>query len=97
MDPSVSSTEGTILVRRHGPFRVSGRFRIVDHDGQPFDLAGRDSISLCRCGQSANRPFCDGSHKKIGFQSDDKARALPPLPPPPAASAPPPAANPGSP
>jgi CDGSH-type Zn-finger protein len=44
----------------------------------PFDLAGRTTISLCRCGQSANKPFCDGSHNRTGFCDPVKARALPP-------------------
>ena len=43
-----------------------------------FDLAGRTTISLCRCGQSSNKPFCDGTHKECGFDSAVEARALPP-------------------
>ena len=46
-----------------------------------FDLAGRTAIGLCRCGQSANKPFCDGSHAKCGFASMIEARALPPMQP----------------
>jgi len=41
-------------------------------------LAGRTLISLCRCGQSQNKPFCDGSHARTGFQDPVTARELPP-------------------
>ncbi len=58
-----------ITVRNNGSLRVEGDFEIVDHDGRPFGLAGRTSVSLCRCGQSARKPFCDSSHKTCGFDS----------------------------
>lgn len=70
--------DATVQVRPNGPLRVTGTFALVDGTGNKFDLGGRDVISLCRCGQSANKPFCDGTHGKVGFKSDDKARALPP-------------------
>ncbi len=46
--------------------------------GKAFGLAGRSVIALCRCGQSANKPFCDGSHNRIGFSDTVTARELPP-------------------
>ncbi len=67
-----------ITVRNNGPLRVEGEFTICDPQGNAFDLAGRTGISLCRCGHSQDKPFCDGSHKTVGFQSEVKARALPP-------------------
>ena len=67
----------TITVRNNGPFRVEGEFTVVDADGKPFDLAGRTVISLCRCGESENKPFCDGSHGRCGFESVTEARSLP--------------------
>jgi CDGSH-type Zn-finger protein len=70
--------ETTIQVTVNGPLRVTGAFDIADGTGAKFDLAGRSTISLCRCGQSKNKPFCDGTHNMAGFQSDEKARALPP-------------------
>lgn len=72
------SNPTTVQVMNHGPLRVSGDFRITDAVGAPYDLAGRTTVSLCRCGQSKNSPFCDGTHAKAGFQSESKARALPP-------------------
>jgi CDGSH-type Zn-finger protein len=70
-----------VTVKTNGPLRIEGPFTLVDPAGKPFDLGGRTGISLCRCGQSANKPFCDGTHGKVNFQSDCPARALPPPPP----------------
>lgn len=67
-----------ILVNRNGPLRISGKFIIKDPDGNSFDLSGREVILLCRCGHSNNKPFCDGSHKRVGFESIVQARKLPP-------------------
>jgi len=62
----------------NGPIRIEGEFTIHDQQGDAFGLAGRTVISLCRCGQSANKPFCDGSHARTGFQDICVARELPP-------------------
>ena len=71
----------------NGPLRIEGDFEIVDPQGKAFGLAGRTALSLCRCGHSSNKPFCDGTHSKIGFQSEVVARDLPPpKPKPPAGS-----------
>ena len=67
-----------IQVSVNGPLRVNGVFSITDAAGAAFDLAGRTVVSLCRCGHSQNKPFCDGSHNAAGFRSEEKARALPP-------------------
>ena len=67
-----------ITVNNNGPLRVEGEFEIHDPQGAAFGLAGRTVISLCRCGHSANKPFCDGSHKTAGFQDQQVARELPP-------------------
>jgi CDGSH-type Zn-finger protein len=67
-----------VTVRNNGPLRLEGDIVIHDQDGKPFGLAGRTVVSLCRCGQSANKPFCDGTHGKIGFDSECPARDLPP-------------------
>jgi CDGSH-type Zn-finger protein len=58
-----------LTVFNNGSVRVEGDFEIVDQDGKVFGLAGRTRISLCRCGHSAKKPFCDGMHKKAGFES----------------------------
>ena len=67
-----------ILIRNNGSIRIEGDFELFDHDGNKFDLSGRTAISLCRCGGSKDKPFCDSSHKTNGFQSIVTARTLPP-------------------
>ena len=67
-----------ITVKNNGSLRVEGDFEIFDQNGQKYDLAGRTAISLCRCGQSATKPFCDSTHKKIPFPSECVAYVLPP-------------------
>lgn len=67
-----------VVVRNNGPLRVEGEgLSIVDQEGRSFGLAGRGVVSLCRCGHSQNKPFCDGSHARAGFQSECQAFELP--------------------
>lgn len=68
----------TIQVRNNGPLRLEGEINLIDAAGNPFGLGGRTVVSLCRCGHSENKPFCDGSHGRNGFQSECPARELPP-------------------
>ena len=68
-----------ITVKNNGSIRVEGEFELFDLSGKKFDLNGRTSISLCRCSHSKDKPFCDGSHRESGFQSEITARELPPL------------------
>ena len=63
----------TITVRPNGPFRVEGSTKLVDANGAEWDLAGKPAVSLCRCGASTKKPFCDGMHTKIGFQAAEAA------------------------
>jgi CDGSH-type Zn-finger protein len=71
-----------VTVRDNGPLRIEGPLTIVDAQGAEFGLAGRTTISLCRCGASENKPFCDGAHKRVSFESVCPARELPPPAPP---------------
>jgi CDGSH-type Zn-finger protein len=66
-----------ITVNNNGPLRIEGDFEIYDASGAKYDVAGRTVISLCRCGQSNNKPFCDGAHSKCAFQSQVIATVLP--------------------
>jgi CDGSH-type Zn-finger protein len=68
---------GKITVRDNGPLRIEGDFELCDASGAAFSTPGREYVSLCRCGGSS-----DGTHSKDGFQSQVKARVLPPPPPP---------------
>jgi CDGSH-type Zn-finger protein len=68
-----------ITVRNDGSIRVEGDFEIQDQDGKLYGLAGRTKIGLCRCGHSETKPFCDGAHKKMNFQSVVQAHDLPPV------------------
>lgn len=71
-----------VTVVNNGSIRIEGEFILQDTEGNAYGLGGRTRISLCRCGMSEDKPFCDGSHKRNGFISECKARDLPPLPTP---------------
>jgi CDGSH-type Zn-finger protein len=63
----------TIKVRQNGPYLVDGDdVTLVDWNGQPYEIARRP-IALCRCGASTRRPFCDGTHSKVGFAAAEAA------------------------
>jgi CDGSH-type Zn-finger protein len=82
----------TIKVRQNGPYLVDGDDVIlIDWNGNPYEIAKRP-FALCRCGHSTKKPFCDGTHSKIGFQAAeaalgpeaaDRPATAPPDPPPP--------------
>ncbi len=63
----------TITPRANGPLMIQGDFRIVDAQGNEYGVDG-DVVTLCRCGQSDAKPFCDGSHRPTGFEADSEAR-----------------------
>jgi CDGSH-type Zn-finger protein len=67
-----------VTALHNGPLRIEGEFEICDPSGQVFGLAGRTVISLCRCGHSENKPFCDGAHTRMGFEHTCVAREMPP-------------------
>ena len=76
---SADNEDLQIVCNNNGPLRILGENIILkDAAGNTFGLGGRKIISLCRCGASANKPFCDGSHARTGFQSTVEARDLPP-------------------
>ena len=66
-----------IKIRDDGPILVTGEdIVLLDAEGGRIDLAGKTNIALCRCGQSQKKPFCDGTHKTIGFHSRIRAGEL---------------------
>jgi CDGSH-type Zn-finger protein len=63
-----------IRCRENGPLVVVGPVKVVDHLGNEFTLpSGKENVALCRCGRSASKPFCDGSHRSAGFQAAETA------------------------
>ena len=62
----------TITVRQNGPYRVDGDVKLVDWTGAEYHVE-RLPIALCRCGGSTKKPFCDGTHSKIGFAAAEAA------------------------
>lgn len=67
-----------LTVTKNGFIKIDGDFEIVDPEGNIYDLQGRTALGLCRCGLSANKPFCDGAHRN-GFEHDATAFDLPPM------------------
>ena len=65
-----------ITVRPNGPYLVEGEdVELYDPTGAKIDTTGRPRIALCRCGASTTKPFCDGTHSKIGFAAAEAAVA----------------------
>lgn len=62
----------TIQAFKNGPFIVKGEVTVLDHQGGEFHPEGK-AVALCRCGESKNRPFCDGTHNGCGFTSEETA------------------------
>ena len=64
----------TILVRENGPYRVEGDdVTLVDWNGNQYEIPKRPFV-LCRCGGSAHKPFCDGTHRTNGFKASEAAK-----------------------
>lgn len=61
----------TITPSDNGPYIVKGQFKLIDGAGNEFQV--KEAATLCRCGHSENKPFCDGTHIKVGFQSTPRA------------------------
>jgi len=55
----------TIVVLKDGPLRVKGPVRLEDSEGNVYE--SKEAFSLCRCGHSSKKPFCDGTHRSEGF------------------------------
>ncbi|MFM8707151.1 MAG: prolipoprotein diacylglyceryl transferase family protein, partial [Planctomycetia bacterium] len=67
--------DGPLVVEMPADVRFEGLgLRVTDHVGDAFAIpAGKRAVALCRCGQTRNRPFCDGSHKTCGFHASERA------------------------
>jgi 3-phenylpropionate/trans-cinnamate dioxygenase ferredoxin subunit len=64
--------EVTIRSLKNGPYIVQGEVELLDSEGNKI-VTERETIALCRCGASTKKPFCDGTHSKIGFQAAEQA------------------------
>jgi CDGSH-type Zn-finger protein len=67
-----------IVARKNGPYLVTGdlsQLELRDGDGNLYDLGEQHRVFLCRCGGSTTKPFCDGTHTKLGFQAAEAAVA----------------------
>ena len=66
--------EVEIKVRHNGPYKVTGHVRLIDADGNEYELPDDGSaIVLCRCGGSRTKPFCDSTHTEICFEAAERA------------------------
>jgi CDGSH-type Zn-finger protein len=80
-DSSASPDSNAIVVCPDGPILVRGDFDIVSTTGEPVPRT-RKTVALCRCGASTIKPYCDGTHKLIGFRTEfppNAEKALPDL------------------
>ena len=69
-------TQVEIKVRHDGPYKVTGQIRLIDAEGNEYDLPDDgEPIALCRCGGSKTKPFCDKTHSEIGFRAAERAVA----------------------
>jgi CDGSH-type Zn-finger protein len=62
-----------IKARHNGPYKVSGPFRLIDADGNEYEVPEGEAVVLCRCGASQTKPFCDKTHSKVGFEAAERA------------------------
>ena len=69
--PAPAPRPTTVKAVRNGPLQLKGTFRLLDPNGEEYDLDGQRIVLLCRCGKSTNQTFCDSSHVRTGFTSDD--------------------------
>ena len=67
-----------LTINNNGSIKIEGDFEIVDSQGNTYGLEGRTVLGVCRCGHSANKPFCDGSHR-ANFEHEAEAFNLPPM------------------
>lgn len=65
--------EVTIRTLKNGPYIVQGEVELLDSEGNKIGTDASKAIALCRCGASTKKPFCDGTHSKIGFQAAEGA------------------------
>jgi CDGSH-type Zn-finger protein len=70
-------TNVRITPTENGPYQVEGPVTIIDAEGAEYNISQQTTIYLCRCGHSATKPFCDGTHETVNFQAADRAAEVP--------------------
>lgn len=68
---SKDSTPVTVVVSDDGPYIITGNCKLVTANGR--EITSGDKLCLCRCGQSRKMPFCDGTHRQVGFKDQDRS------------------------
>lgn len=76
--PDARARPATITPYRNGPYLIRGDFQILDQEGREIGRS-RETVALCRCGKSLSKPFCDGTHKTIGFSAPSEPEPPRPL------------------
>jgi len=61
-----------IQVSKNGPYLVKNAEKITDYEDNEYE--SNKTVALCRCGESGNKPFCDGTHKEVGFIAEETAQ-----------------------
>ncbi len=62
-----------ITVIQNGPYKMEGDLEVTDDDGRRVKTREGKAVFLCRCGESSTKPFCDGTHKYVGFSGQESA------------------------
>ncbi len=68
VEANISDREVSVFIMKNGPVRIKGKFNLTDREGNETIEDGK--FAFCRCGQSAKKPFCDGTHKNLGQKFD---------------------------
>lgn len=75
---SDESGDTQVSVSKNGPYTIKGPLRLLGADGEEWvDLPDGKPVALCRCGRSASKPFCDGTHNKADFDSNPTPESQP--------------------
>ncbi len=72
MNKAIPLADVAANVNDNGPYVITGDITVVDADGKEYSWEGT-AVALCRGGESSNKPFCDGTHKNVGFSSEPRA------------------------
>ncbi|MFF5992941.1 MULTISPECIES: CDGSH iron-sulfur domain-containing protein [Prauserella] len=73
MSTEPSSDRIVVKAVDNGPYQIKGPIRLVDHENNSYELGPGRTTLLCRCGMSAKKPFCDGSHARNGFNATERS------------------------